>query len=157
MTSGWLPNLAAAVAVATMVVLLDAPYPQPPLPPGQERAVTELAALLAAPRPERDRIAATVSSWSRFPPEKNTGQLLWPALAACSMSSRSQAQRVDLALRLYAITNGTNVSDRDLAGTEQAYGRAVVEAGCPPQAAARLQAALARTARTDPRPRADWW
>lgn len=157
MTSGWLPNLAAAAAVATMVVVLDAQQPQPPLPPGQERAAQELAALLGAPHPERDLIAATVKSWSRFPPGEDTGQLLWPALAGCSMSSRSDAQRVDLALRLYAITNGTNVSDRDLAATQQAYRRAAIQAGCPPQAVVRLQTALARTARTDPRPRADWW
>ena len=125
--------------------------------PGQERAATELAALMAAPRPERDQIAATIKSWSRFPPEEDAGPMLANALAACSMSSRSEAERVDLALRLYAITNGTNVPADDLSATVQAYRRAAADAHCTPQAATDLENALTRIARTDPRPRADWW
>jgi hypothetical protein len=124
---------------------------------GQERAATELAVLMAAPRPERDQIAATIRSWSRFPPEEDAGSMLSNALAACSMSSRPEAERVDLALRLYAITNGTNVPADDLSATLQAYRRAAAAAPCSPQVAADLEAALTRIARTDPRPRADWW
>jgi hypothetical protein len=137
--------------------LLGAVRPESPIPPGQERGAIELAALMGAPQPERDRIAATVKSWSRFPPEEEAGQMLWRALAACSMTNRPEAQRVDLALRLYAITNGTNVPDRDLAATLTAYRRAAAEARCSPQAAVDLENALTRIARTDPRPRADWW
>jgi hypothetical protein len=156
LTSGWVAHVAAAASVGVLL-LLAVPRAVPAVARSQARGVAELADLLAASQPERARIEENVRSWSRFPPEEGAGRMLADALAACSFAGRPDTQRVELARRVYAITNGSDVSDAELADTRSAFRQAAAEARCPPQAAVDLENALTRTARTDPRPRADWW
>jgi hypothetical protein len=157
LTSGWLVHAVAASCVAVLLAFLAAPGAVPAVPPAQARGVAELAALLAAPNPDRLRIEENVRSWSRFPPEESTGRRLAETLAACSLASRPEAQRLDLARRVYAITNGSGLSDAELAATLSAFRQAAAAARCSPQTTVDLEHALSREARTDPRPRADWW
>jgi len=158
LTSGWLTHVVAASSIVVLVSLLGVPSTDAPaVQRGQERGVAELASLLAAQQPKRDRIEENVRSWSRFPPGGGTDRRLAGALASCTMSSRPDAERVDLARRLYAITNGTDVSDDELAGTLAAFRRAAAAARCAPRATADLTNVLRRVARSDPRPRTDWW
>jgi len=157
LTSGWLPHLVAGSCVAVLVVLFAAPQSVPPVMASQARGVAELAALLAAAQPEAARIDENLRSWPRFPPAEDTGRLLSGALAACSLASRSETQRLDLARRVYAITNGSAVSDADLAATLDSFRGAAAAARCAPARAVDIEQSLRRAARTDPRPRADWW
>ena len=156
-TSGWLAHAVAASCVAVLLALLAAPGAVPAVPPAQSRGVAELAALLAAPHPEWLRLEENVRSWSRFPPGESAGRRLAEALAACSFASRPEVQRIDLARRVYAITNGSGVSGPELAATLSAFRQAAAAARCSPQTTIDLERALSREARTDPRPRADWW
>ena len=157
LTSGWLAHAVAALCVAALLTLVAAPGAVPAVPPAQARGVAELAALLAAPQPERVRLEETVRSWSRFPPEESAGRRLADVLAACSFASRPEAQRVDLARRVYANTNGSGVSGAELATTLSEFRQTAAAARCSPQTAVDLEHALSREAGTDPRPRADWW
>lgn len=155
LTSGWLPHVVAAVSVAIVLTALATPRAVSTLRPGQARGAAELAAEMAAPDPMR--IAENIRSWTLFPPDEQAGRMLSAALAACPLKGRSDAQRVELAERLYAITNGSALSGAALDRTLDAFRRAAAASRCDPLAIDTLISALRQVARTDPRPRADWW
>lgn len=157
LTSGWLTHAVAASCVAAPLALLNAPAAVPAVAASQERGIAELAALLAAPDPEPLRIEENVRSWSLFPPADDAGRQLATALSACSFANRSDAQRLDLARRVYAITNGTGISAPELAATVAAFREAAGAALCSPQSRDDIDRLLRVEARRDPRPRADWW
>jgi hypothetical protein len=157
LTSGWLTHAVAASCVAAPLALLNVPAAVPAVAASQERGVVELAALLAAPDPEPLRIEENVRSWSLFPPEGAAGRTLATALASCSFANRSDAQRIDLARRVYAITNGSSVSAPELAATVAAFREAAGAALCSAQSRDDIDRLLRVEARRDPRPRADWW
>jgi hypothetical protein len=64
---------------------------------------------------------------------------------------------VELAKRLYVITNGLAVPDAELARSIDLFRRAATAAACPSREALALLDAVRREARRDPRPRGDWW
>jgi hypothetical protein len=156
LASDWLTHAAAAAAM--IVTLVAVPRLGVPMAGrSQERGIAELASLMSASSPSRDRIDENIRSWSRFPPKEELGRTLSMALASCPMPGVPDAQRLELARRLYAITNGTDVSETRLAGTLAAFEAAAGQAGCAPRVTLDLLEAVRETARTDPRPRADWW
>ena len=155
---GWPAHAAAATLLLTTMAVLWPPRPgEPAVPAWQTRGVEELAALLGEPSPRPDAIEENLREWTRFPPLEAEGRVLAGAVAGCSMAALPEPTRVTLGRSLYVITNGSDLTDRDLARTLDGFQRAAAQAGCRPDATLTLLDALRRTARHDPRPRADWW
>jgi len=153
----WVAHAASAVALAAMLVLLWPPASAPAaVPASQARGIDELAALLGG-APDPEAVERNLREWTRFFPSGADGQQLATSVAGCPMMSLPESTRVELARRLYVITNGSDVSDAELARTQDLFQRAAARAGCRPDATLTLLETLRRTARHDPHPRADWW
>ena len=117
----------------------------------------ELAALLgdrAAREPEIERLLPLVS---RFPPNEDATRSLADALSKCDMSGLSDSSRAQLARRLYAITAGDDLQGDQLGLMLNQIQDAGIEARCSPIAIQSIVDSARRVARTDPKPRKDWW
>jgi hypothetical protein len=78
-------------------------------------------------------------------------------LGACEMSSLPESKRMQLARRIYAITTGDDLSRDRLALILDEIQQTAIEARCSPIVIGALVDSARRVARTDPRPRSDWW
>jgi hypothetical protein len=151
-------HAAVAVTLVGAAALVWPPAARSPgIPLSQARGVEELSAIIGEPAPQPEAVEKNVREWTRFPPAGADGRGLAVAMAGCPMEAVPASTRIDLARRLYVITDGFHVSDDDLAQTADAFQRAAALARCGSDAARALVDAVRWTARHDPRPRADWW
>ena len=123
----------------------------------QKRGIGRLAALLGSPEVSADRIEEELRSAPRFPPEPRAARALADALVTCGTASLGEAQRTQLAQRLYAITTSGDRFTGAVADQLDGIRQAAVNGGCPPATIESLLAAARTVARHDPNPRRDWW
>jgi hypothetical protein len=154
----WIEHAGAALVIAVFAVLLWRPAAlRSSIDSDKEGRVGELAALLgdhAAREAEIERLLPLVS---RFPPNEDATRSLADALSKCDMSGLSDSSRAQLARRLYAITAGDDLQGDRLAVMLNQIQDAGIEARCSPIAIQSIVDAARRVARTDPKPRKDWW
>jgi hypothetical protein len=156
--SGWIEHAGAAIVIGVSVALLWRP---PALRSSsdaeKEERVGELAGLLGQQADSRAEIERILPAASRFPPNEQATRSLADALSMCNMSGLSESSRLLLARRLYAITAGDDLPrDRLLVMLNQIQNTAI-DARCSPIVIDAMVGAAQRVARTDPKPRKDWW
>jgi hypothetical protein len=154
----WVEHAGAALGIAVFAALLWRPAVlRPSIDSDKDGRVGELAALLGeavARGAEIERILPVVS---RFPPNEDATRSLAGALTRCDMSGLSDASRAQLARRLYAITAGDDLLGDQLAVMLNQIEDAAITARCSPIAIQGIVDSARRIARTDPKPRKDWW
>jgi len=154
----WIEHAGAALVIALFAALLWRPVAlRSSIGSDKDGRVSELAALLGervARGAEIERILPVVS---RFPPNEDVTRSLADALSRCDMSGLSDASRTQLARRLYAITAGDDLQGDPLAVMLNQIEDAGIAARCSPIAIQAIVDSARRIARTDPKPRKDWW
>jgi hypothetical protein len=118
--------------------------------------VAELAAVFGdsvARSAEIERILTTVT----FPPSADAAHSLAEALAACGMSALSEPRRLQLAGHIYATTTGGDLPRDRLALMLRQIQQAAIDARCSPVVVTAIVESVGRAARSDPKPRRDWW
>jgi hypothetical protein len=157
-TRGWFEHSGAALVIAAIVTLLWRPAAvESSLEAEKEGRVGELAALLGEGAARRAEIERILPAATRFPPTEGATRSLAEALGACEMSSLPESKRMQLARRIYAITTGDDLSRDRLALILDEIQQTAIEARCSPIVIGALVDSARRVARTDPRPRSDWW
>jgi hypothetical protein len=73
------------------------------------------------------------------------------------MSGLSESRRVEIARRIYAITTGDDLPRTRLAVMLDEIQDAAIRARCSPIVITEIVDSARRVARTDPKPRKDWW
>jgi hypothetical protein len=156
--SAWIAHAGAAVVIAALMVFLWRPAAvRSSTDIGREERIKELAARLGDPTPNPVEIERILPTASRFPPDEAATHSLANALSACGMSGLSESSRVTLARRLYAITTGGDLPRDRLAVILDQILDAAISARCSPIAIGAIVDSARRVARTDPKPRKDWW
>jgi hypothetical protein len=153
---GWVEHVVAAMVMAALVVFLWRPATAASIPEKEDR-VGEMAALLGEHTPSPDAIERILPTVSRFPPSESATRSLADALSACDMSSLSESSRVQLARRIYATTMGGDMTRDRLAVILNEIQDEAIRARCSPIAITAIVDSARRVARTDPKPRRNWW
>jgi len=155
--SEWIEHAVAALMIALIVALMGRPAAvRTTIDVEKEGRVEELAALLGdrATRAEIERILLVAS---RFPPNDAATRSLADALSKCDMSGLADASRMQLARRLYAITVGDDLPRDRLAVMLNQIENDAIDARCSPIVIEAMVESARRVARTDPKPKKDWW
>ena len=153
----WVEQVAAAIVVAALFGLLWRPAASLASSGDQAERVAELAALLGDRAPASAAIERILPAATRFPPSAEASHSLAAALAACGMSDVSEPRRVQLARVIYAITTGGDLSRDRLTQMLEEIQETAIDARCSPLVIAAIVDAAHRVARSDPKPRRDWW
>jgi hypothetical protein len=154
----WIEHAGAALAIALFVALLWRPAAlRASIDGDKEGRVSELAALLGVRDTREAEIERILPVVSRFPPNEDATRSLADALSKCDMSGLAESNRAQLARRLYAITAGDDLQGDQLAVMLDQIQDAGIEARCSPIAIQAIVDSARRVARTDPKPRKDWW
>ena len=156
--SAWIEHAGAAIVIGLILALLwRPPAPRPSTAADKEDRVGELASLLGEQVVTRDEIERILPAASRFPPNEEATRSLAGALSTCDMSQLSYSSRVLLARRLYAITAGDDLAREQLMLMLNQIQNAAIDARCSPIVIEAMVESARRVARTDPKPRKDWW
>jgi hypothetical protein len=154
----WIEHAGVAIVIAVIAALLWRPPVLRSSSDGvKEYRVGELAALLGEQVARRAEIERILPVASRFPPNEDATRSLADALSKCDMSRLSESSRQLLARRLYAITAGDDLQGDQLAVMLNQIQDAGIEARCSPIAIEAIVDSARRVARTEPKPRKDWW
>jgi len=154
----WIEHAGAALVIALFAALLWRPAAlRSSIDSDKDRRVGELAALLGGGDGRAADIERLLPVVSRFPPNEDATRSLADALSKCDMSGLSDTSRAQLARRLYAITAGDDLQGDQLALILNQIQDTGIEARCSPIAIQSMVDSARRVARTDPKPRKDWW
>jgi hypothetical protein len=154
----WFEHTLAAVVIAALLAVLWRPAAVGSTAGAStEERVGELAALLGERVTSRAEIERILPTASRFPPNDESTRSLADALGACDMSGLSESRRVEIARRIYAITTGDDLPRTRLAVMLDEIQDAAIRARCSPIVITEIVDSARRVARTDPKPRKDWW
>jgi len=147
----------AALVMTVLFAFLWRPPATAASIPEKEDRVSELAMLLGERTPSQEAIERILPTVSRFPPNESATHSLADALSACEMSSLSESSRVQLARRIYATTMGGDMTRDRLAVIVNEIQETAIRARCSPIAITAIVDSARRVARTDPKPRRNWW
>jgi hypothetical protein len=153
----WIEHAGPAIVVVVLAAQLMRPAVVTPTFTEQtDGRIAELAAVFGdsvAGSAEIERILTRVT----FPPSADAAHSLAEALAACEMSALSEPKRLQLAGHIYAITTGGDLPRDHVTLMLRQIQQAAIDARCSPVVVSAIVESVGRAARTDPKPRRDWW